>query len=146
MTMPSPNATAPVHRAIAVLAPVLLGGVSPTLPVRLRLAAVVAVAFLVSLDSLRTERLTIPATILSALLVGGIVLGGAAIVGVNNAHAGLRAAILLVLWYGTRGVAGSIVGPLRRPGRSQLDDRVGLHWLPLRGLVAPSIYHPRRWQ
>jgi hypothetical protein len=99
---------------IAVLAPVLLGGVAPTLPIRLRLAAVFAVAFLVSLDGLRTERLTIPATILSALLVGGIVLGGAAIVGVNNAHAGLRAAILLVLWYGARGVAGSIVGPLRR--------------------------------
>ena len=98
---------------IAVLAPVLLGGVSPTLPIRLRLGAVFAVAFLVSLDGLRTERLTIPATILSALLVGGIVLGGAVIVGVNSAHAGLRAAILLVLWYGARGVAGAIVGPLR---------------------------------
>jgi hypothetical protein len=35
------------------------------------------------------------------------------IVGVNSAHAGLRAAILLVLWYGARGVAGAIVGPLR---------------------------------
>ena len=49
---------------IAVLAPVLLGGVSPTLPVRLRLAAVFAVAVLVSMDGLRTERLSIPATIL----------------------------------------------------------------------------------
>jgi heme/copper-type cytochrome/quinol oxidase subunit 4 len=74
---------------------------------------VVAVAFLVSLDSLRTERLTIPATILSALIVAGIVLGSAAIVGVNDAHAGLRAAVLLVLWYGARGVAGAVVGPER---------------------------------
>ncbi|MGA8522493.1 MAG: hypothetical protein WB807_05515, partial [Candidatus Dormiibacterota bacterium] len=99
---------------IAVLAPVLLGGASPTLPQHLRLAAVVVVAFLVSLDSLRTERLSIRLTILFALLVASIVLGGAALVGTNNAHAGVRAAILLVLWYGVRGVAGAVGGPLRR--------------------------------
>jgi hypothetical protein len=98
---------------IAVLAPVLLGGVSPTLPLRLRLAAVFAVVFLVSLDSLRTERLSIPATVLSALLVAAVVVGGAEVVGANNAHTGLRAAILLVLWYGTRGVAGAVGGPRR---------------------------------
>jgi hypothetical protein len=101
---------------IAVLAPVLLGGVSPTLPFRLRLAAVVAVVFLVSVDSLRTERLSIRLTILSALLVAAVVGGGAAIVGATSAHAGLRAAILLVLWYGARGVAGAVGGPLRRRG------------------------------
>lgn len=101
---------------IAVLAPVLLGGASPTLPQHLRLAAVVAVVFLVSVDSLRTERLSIPLTILFALLVAAIVLGGSTLVGTNNAHAGLRAAILLVLWYGARGVAGAVGGPLRRPG------------------------------
>jgi hypothetical protein len=99
---------------IAVLAPVLLGGASPTLPQHLRLAAVVAVVFLVSVDSLRTERLSIPLTILFALLVAAIVLGGSTLVGTNNAHAGLRAAILLVLWYGARGVAGAVGGPLRR--------------------------------
>ena len=98
---------------IAVLAPVLLGGVSPTLPLRLRLAAVFAVVFLVSLDGLRTERLSIPATILSALLVAAVVVGGAQVVGANNAHTGLRAAILLVLWYGARGVAGAVSGPRR---------------------------------
>jgi hypothetical protein len=32
---------------------------------------------------------------------------------VNNAHAGLRAAVLLVLWYGARGVAGAVVAPAR---------------------------------
>ncbi len=101
---------------IAVLAPVLLGGASPTLPPRLRLAAVVAVVFLVSLDSLRTERLSIRLTILFALLVAAIVLGGSAVVGANSAHTGLRAAVLLVLWYGARGVAGAVGGPLRRPG------------------------------
>ena len=51
---------------IAVLAPVLLGGVSPTLPLRLRLAAVFAVVFFVSVDGLRTERLSIRLTILFA--------------------------------------------------------------------------------
>jgi len=101
---------------IAVLAPVLLGGVSPTLPVRLRLGAVFAVVFLVSLDGLRTERLSIRLTILFALLVGGIVVGGAAMVGAGNARTGLRAAILLVLWYGGRGVAGAVGGPQRRRG------------------------------
>jgi hypothetical protein len=98
---------------IAVLAPVLLGGISPTLPIRLRLAAVCAVVFFVSLDGLRTERLSIPLTILFALAVAAIVLGGAVAVGASSAHAGLRAANLLVLWYGARGVAGAVGGPVR---------------------------------
>jgi hypothetical protein len=93
---------------IAVLAPVLLGGVSPTLPEQLRLGAVFAVGVLVSVDGLRTEHLSIRATILSAIVVAAIVVGGAYVVGANVAHAGLRAAILLVLWYGARGVAGAL--------------------------------------
>jgi hypothetical protein len=101
---------------IAVLAPVLLGGVSPTLPLRLRLAAVFAVVFLVSLDGLRTERLSIPSTILCALVVAAVVIGGGAVVGANNPHLGLRAAILLVLWYGARGVAGALGAPRRHRG------------------------------
>jgi hypothetical protein len=101
---------------IAVLAPVLLGGVSPTLPLRLRLAAVFAVVFFVSVDGLRTERLSIPFTILFAVLVGAIVTGGAAVIGSNDNHTGLRAAILLVLWYGTRGVAGAVGGQRRQGG------------------------------
>jgi hypothetical protein len=101
---------------IAVLAPVLLGAVAPTLPIRLRLGAVFAVVFLVSVDSLRTERLSIRLTILFALIVAAIVVGGAAVVGANNAHAGLRAAILLVLWYGARGVAGAVGGQARPRG------------------------------
>jgi hypothetical protein len=99
---------------IAVLAPVLIGAVAPTLPIRLRLAAVFLVVFLVSLDSLRTERLSIPLTLLCAFLVAGVVVGGAALIGASNAHTGLRAAILLVLWYGARGVAGAFGGPSGR--------------------------------
>jgi hypothetical protein len=98
---------------VAVLAPVLLGGVSPTLPVRLRLGAVFAVVVLVSLDSLRTEHLPIRWTILSALLVGAMVAAAAAAVGASHAYAGLRAAVLLVLWYGGRGAAGAIFGQSR---------------------------------
>jgi hypothetical protein len=101
---------------IAVLAPVLLGGVAPTLPIRLRLGAVFAVVFLVSVDSLRTERLSIRLTILFALIVAAIVVGGAAVIGANTSHAGLRAAILLVLWYGARGVAGAVGGQARPRG------------------------------
>jgi hypothetical protein len=101
---------------IAVLAPVLLGGVSPTLPVRLRLGAVFAVVFLVSLDGLRTERLSIRLTILFALLVAVVVVGGANLIGAGNDHTGLRAAILLVLWYGARGVGGAVGSPLRQRG------------------------------
>jgi hypothetical protein len=98
---------------IAVLAPVLLGGVSPTLPIRLRLGAVFAVVVLVSLDGLRTEHLPIRWTILSALLVGALVTAAAAAVGASHAYAGLRAAVLLVLWYGGRGAAGAIFGQSR---------------------------------
>jgi hypothetical protein len=93
---------------IAVLAPVLLGGVSPTLPLQFRLPAVFVVVVLVSLDGLRTEHLPILWTIASALVVGVLVAGAAVLVGADSAHAGLRAAILLVLWYGGRGVAGAI--------------------------------------
>jgi hypothetical protein len=93
---------------IAVLAPVLLGGVSPTLPLHFRLPAVFVVVVLVSLDGLRTEHLPILWTITSALVVGVLVAGAAVLVGADSAHAGLRAAILLVLWYGGRGVAGAI--------------------------------------
>jgi hypothetical protein len=98
---------------IAILAPVLLGGVSPTLPEQLRLGAVFVVGLLVSIDGLRTEHLSIRATILSALVVAAIVVGGSYVVGVNAAHAGLRAAILLVLWYGARGVAGALGAMVR---------------------------------
>jgi hypothetical protein len=98
---------------IAVLAPVLLGGVSPTLPLHFRLPAVFAVVVLVSLDGLRTEHLAIRWTIFSALVVGALVAGAAIVVGTDAAHAGLRAAILLVLWYGGRGVAGAVGTGLR---------------------------------
>jgi len=68
----------------------------------------VVVVVLVSLDGLRTEHLPILWTIVSALVVGVLVAGAAALVGADSGHAGLRAAILLVLWYGGRGVAGAI--------------------------------------
>jgi hypothetical protein len=71
------------------------------------------VVVLVSLDSLRTEHLPIRWTILSALLVGAMVAAAAAAVGASHAYAGLRAAVLLVLWYGGRGAAGAIFGQSR---------------------------------
>jgi hypothetical protein len=63
---------------------------------------------LVSLDGLRTEHIPILWTILSALVVGVLVAGAAVLVGADSSYMGLRAAILLVLWYGGRGVAGAV--------------------------------------
>jgi hypothetical protein len=93
---------------IAVLAPVLLGGVSPTLPQQLRLGAVFAAVVLVSLDGLRTDHLPIRWTIVSALVVGALEAAAAAAVGASTAYLGLRAAVLLVLWYGGRGAAATL--------------------------------------
>ncbi len=72
--------------------------------------------FFVSLDGLRTERLSIRLTILFALLVAALVDAGAWAIGSNDTHTGLRAAILLVLWYGARGVAGALGVPRRQRG------------------------------
>jgi hypothetical protein len=38
------------------------------------------------------------------------------VLGANDTHTGLRAAILLVLWYGARGVAGALGGQRRQRG------------------------------
>jgi hypothetical protein len=71
------------------------------------------VVVLVSVDGLRTEHLSIVRTILWGLIVGAIVAVAADLVGTNAAHPGLGAAILLVLWYGGRGVAGAVGGRSR---------------------------------
>ncbi len=123
---------------IAVLAPVLLAGATPTLALPTRLGFVFAVAVLVSLDSLRTEHVPITWTILAALVVGAVVAGGAAAAGASTSHAGWRAAILLVLWYGARGVAGALGTTARRSRELVAEYAVfmvaavaGLLWISL---------------
>jgi hypothetical protein len=125
---------------IAVLAPVLLGGVSPTLPWRLRLAAVFAVVVLVSLDGLRTEHLSIRRTILSALVVAAIVAVATQVVGAYPTNAGLRAAVLLVLWYGARGVAGALGAVVR--SRELVGEYAIFVLAALAGVIWINVAHP----
>lgn len=101
---------------VAVLAPVLVAGVSPVLTVLPRVALVAVVGMLVSVDGLRTERLSAVRSLLAALLVGAGVGVGAMIAGATGGSPGFRAATLLVLWYGLRGVAAAIAGGARRLG------------------------------
>jgi hypothetical protein len=91
---------------VAVLAPVLVAGVSPVLPLVVRIGLVGAIAVLVSLDGFRTEQLTALRSLVASVIVGAGVAGAAAALGTSATNPGYRAAGLLVLWYGLRGVAG----------------------------------------
>jgi hypothetical protein len=91
---------------VAVLAPVLVAGVSPVLPVLARFGLVGVITVLVSIDGLRTERLSALRSLVAAFGVGMVLAGAAVVVGTSATNPGVRAAALLVLWYGLRGVAG----------------------------------------
>jgi hypothetical protein len=93
---------------VAVLAPVLVAGVSPVLPVLARFGLVGVIALLVSIDGLRTERLSAVRSLVAAFGVGAVLAGAAVLVGTSATNPGVRAAALLVLWYGLRGVAGLV--------------------------------------
>ena len=95
---------------VAVLAPVLVAGVSPVLPVLARFGLVGVIALLVSIDGMRTERLGVLRSLVTALGVGVVLAGATVLVGTSSTNPGVRAAALLVLWYGLRGVAGVIAG------------------------------------
>jgi hypothetical protein len=100
---------------IAVLAPVLVAGMSPVLPPIARATLVAGVVFLVSLDALSGESLVAQAALLGALCISAGL--AVATLGVYSSAAaiGTRAAALLVLWYAFRGFAGSVgmSGPRR---------------------------------
>jgi uncharacterized membrane protein YGL010W len=90
---------------IAILTPVFIAGVSPVLPLVWRAALIAAVASLVSYDALRTEGLTVARAGMLGVAVAVITAAAAGVVGASTS-AGPRAAGLLVLWYGLRGLAG----------------------------------------
>lgn len=92
---------------VAVLAPVLVAGVSPVLPPLSRVALVGVIAALVSFDALRSEPLPVHRAAAGAVGIGAVLAGAAAGVGVS-AQPGTRAAVLLILWYGLRGFAGGL--------------------------------------
>jgi hypothetical protein len=101
---------------VAVLAPVLVAGVSPLLPVLARFGLVAVIAVLVSIDGLRSERLSAVRSLVAAIGVGVVLAGAAVLVGASSTNPGVRAAALLVLWYGLRGVGGVVAAgaPARR--------------------------------
>ena len=98
---------------VAVLTPVLIAGTSPVLEPLWRGALVGVITLLVSFDALRTERLPVPRALLLALLLGAGLAGAAVVVTPSATQLGARAAVLLVAWYGGRGIAG-VFAPARR--------------------------------
>ena len=102
---------------IAMLAPVMVAGTSGALAPVWRAALAGAITALVSFDALRTDGLPTRRVIPAALFVGGCLAGAAALLSPGAGHLGVRSAMLLVLWYGLRGVAGTLAG---RGGRRTL--------------------------
>jgi hypothetical protein len=100
--------------AIAVLAPVFLAAASTALPLGLRAAVTAVGVVLVTLDGLQSEEIPRRHAWALALLTAGVVTG--ALVGVLRVLSapGVVAAVTLVIWYGTRGVAASTMYPPRR--------------------------------
>ena len=99
---------------VVVLAPVLVACVSPLLPVLPRLSLVVGTVFLVSYDGVRNEPLPPLRAAAGALPAAAAVGAAAALAGANPPSAGLCAALLLLLWYGARGVGTALVAGGRR--------------------------------
>jgi hypothetical protein len=94
---------------------VLVAGASPVLPALPRFALVAAVTLLVSFDTMRTELLGGIRALPIAGVIGALVGGASYLAGTSTTNAGIRAAVLLVLWYGLRGVGGALgAGDLRR--------------------------------
>lgn len=101
---------------IAVLAPVLVAGSSTVLSVLTRFGLVAAVTVLVTFDSLRAQRLHWLRAGAAAVLIGVAVAGASHLAGTSVSNSGVRAAALLVLWYGLRGIIGTLAGDGLRRG------------------------------
>lgn len=100
---------------ILVLAPLLLGAVSGALPRGAAAALAGAGVALVSADALLTERLRGRTAVAGAVVIGGIF--AAAMWVISTAKpAGVRAGLLLVLWYGLRGLVAALLVRDRRRG------------------------------
>ena len=124
---------------VAVLAPVMVAGTSSALEPVWRWGLVGAITMLVSFDALRTDGASGGRAAFAALLVGALQAGVASLVGPGtvSAQLGVRAAMLLVVWYGLRGVAGALAVRGGRRGLMVLEYAafVGLALGALRWLV-----------
>lgn len=106
---------------VAVLAPVLVAGTSPVLQPVWRGVLVGSVALLVSFDGLRTEHLSVARAIPAAIALGGLLAIATVLIGPSTAQLGPRAGVLLVLWYGARGMAGALAGSNPRRSLTVLE-------------------------
>lgn len=98
---------------VAVLAPLLAAVSGDALPTGARAALAVAGVVLVSFDALLTEAL--PATVAAEAAMGLAVCFSLLVVLLPRAPSlQVRAALLLVLWYGARGLAGVLLSHFRR--------------------------------
>jgi hypothetical protein len=97
----------------------MVAGTSAALDAQWRWALVGVLTTLVSVDALRTDGVPGGRAVFAAMLIGILQAGVAALVGPGSvtSQLGVRAAMLLVVWYGLRGVAGTLA--VRR-GRSAL--------------------------
>lgn len=100
--------------AIAVLVPVLLASASQNLPLGLRVGVALVGVGLVTLDGLQSEETRRRHAFTLATLTSVVVTGAMVAVDWAVVTPGVVAAITLVIWYGTRGVADSAVFPPRR--------------------------------
>lgn len=119
--------------SIAVLVPVVLASTSAALPLYLRAAVVLVGVTLVTLDGLRTEAMRLRNGLVLAGLTGLAV--SLVMVGVVRVAAspGAAASMILMVWYGLRGVAGSAIVPPRR-------FRFALEQLAVVGLALIGVY------
>ena len=106
---------------VAVLAPVLVAGTSSVLQPLWRGVLVGSIAVLVSFDGLRTEHLSVGRAVLAAIVVAALLAGATLLLGPSTAQLGARAAVLLVLWYGARGMAGVFARDNRRRSITLLE-------------------------
>jgi len=95
---------------VAVLAPVMVASAMSSLDPRWRFGLVGAITALVSYDALRTEGLAAGRVAVASLGLGAAMAAAAALITPTSAQLGVRAAMLLVLWYGLRGIAAALVG------------------------------------
>jgi hypothetical protein len=98
---------------IIVLAPLLLAAFGGALSTGVSAALAGGGVLLVSVDALLTEELRGRAAVAGAVVIAAV-LAGAAVVLPAAGRGNVRAGLLLVLWYGLRGLAALLLGPSRR--------------------------------
>ena len=121
---------------VVVLAPVLLAAFSAGLARWSSSSLAGCVVALITFDALLTERLRWWAAALAALAVAALFAGLAWVMPAAG-HGTLRAALLLVLWYGCRGIVGVLPG--RSANRLALAGEYAVFALAAAGAIVYGV-------